>query len=236
MKEDFPMTRIAAASDGKGGLTRNRPLAIGAAGLLVIDVQHFCAFPGEGEWEHISPEAVPSEMTYYFERVRHTVLPNIKRLQEACRAVGIEVIFTVIESLTADGRERGLDYKISGFLVAKGSPWAKVPQDIAPLPDEIIIPKGSSSVFNSTHIDYLLRNLEIDYLIVTGLVTDQCVESAVRDACDRGFLVTLVTDACGTYSPERHENSLRAIKGYCRQVTTAELIAEIEQLAKQRPS
>jgi ureidoacrylate peracid hydrolase len=60
------------------------------------------------------------------------------------------------------------------------------------------------------------------------LITDQCVESAIRDACDLGYLVTQVTDACLTYSQERHDNSLRAIKGYCRQVTSAELIAELE--------
>ena len=61
------------------------------------------------------------------------------------------------------------------------------------------------------------------------VVTDQCVESAVRDACDLGYLVTLVPDACGTYSDERHETSLRAIKGYCRQVTTDALLEEIGQ-------
>lgn len=58
--------------------------------------------------------------------------------------------------------------------------------------------------------------------------TDQCVEHAVRDACDRGFLVTLVTDACATYSPQRQAASLAAVAGYCRQRTTAELAAELE--------
>ncbi|MGO4841717.1 isochorismatase family protein, partial [Rhizobiaceae sp. 2RAB30] len=53
------------------------------------------------------------------------------------------------------------------------------------------------------------------------------VESAVRDACDLGYLVTLVPDACGTYSQERHDNSLRTIKGYCRQISTDDLIKEI---------
>jgi ureidoacrylate peracid hydrolase len=68
-------------------------------------------------------------------------------------------------------------------------------------------------------------------LVIAGLVTDQCVESAVRDACDLGYLVTLVTDACATYSQERHDNTLRAIKGYCRQRTTAELLAELRGTA-----
>jgi ureidoacrylate peracid hydrolase len=224
------VTRLAAASDGHGGLTRNRQVNPQSTALLVIDVQHYCVYPGQGEWEHIEPKNVPADLVYYFDRIESTVLPNIARLQKICRKAGSEVMYTVIESLTSDGRERGLDYKISGFLVPKESPWAKVPEKVKPLSDEIIIPKGSSSVFNSTNIDYILRNLEVDYLVMSGLVTDQCVETAVRDACDRGFLVTLVTDACATYSHKRHEASLQAIKGYCRQVKTEELIAELEQL------
>ena len=56
-------------------------------------------------------------------------------------------------------------------------------------------------------------------------MTDQCVESAVRDACDLGYLVTLVTDACTTDA--RHEQSLLGIRGYCRRSSTEELLAEI---------
>ena len=98
---------------------------------------------------------------------------------------------------------------------------------LSPDEDEIVLPKTSSSVFVSTHIDYILRNLGVKQLIVSGLITDQCVESAIRDACDLGYLVTQVSDACLTYSHERHLNSLRAIKGYCRQVTSQELIEEL---------
>ena len=61
-----------------------------------------------------------------------------------------------------------------------------------------MIPKTSSNVFVSTNIDYVLRNLGTRYLVISGVVTDQCVEGAVRDACDLGYLVTLITDACAT--------------------------------------
>ena len=91
-----------------------------------------------------------------------------------------------------------------------------------------MLPKSSSSVFVSTHIDYVLRNLGVRQLIISGLITDQCVESAIRDACDLGYLVTQVTDACLTYSQERHDNSVSAIRGYCRQLTTEALIGELE--------
>ena len=151
----------------------------------------------------------------------------MQRLQKGCRAAGIEVMYTTIESLTKDGRDRSLDYKISGFHVPKGSWDGKVIDAIKPGEDEIYIPKTSSSVFMSTNIDYVLRNLGTRYLVISGVVTDQCIESAVRDACDLGYLVTVITDACATYTRERHDFALRSIKGYCRQRTTAEFLAEI---------
>jgi len=69
--------------------------------------------------------------------------------------------------------------------------------------------------------------LGVKQLVISGLITDQCVESAVRDACDLGYLVTQITDACLTYSQARHDNSIYTIRGYCRQITTEELVAEL---------
>jgi ureidoacrylate peracid hydrolase len=103
--------------------------------------------------------------------------------------------------------------------------------ELAPRGDEMLFPKTSSSVFISTNIDYVLRNLGMKYLIIAGCLTDQCVDSAVRDACDLGYLVTVPTDACVTLSAERHDWSLRNNRGYCRQVTTQALLEEIERLA-----
>ena len=141
-------------------------------------------------------------------------------------------MYTTIESLTKDGRDRSLDYKITGFNVPKGS-WDGRPLDaLAPGEDEIWLPKNSSSVFVSTNIDYVLRCLGVRQVVIAGLVTDQCVEGAIRDACDLGYLVTQVTDACLTFTPERQAASITAIKGYCRQMTTDDLVRELEGIAK----
>ena len=142
-------------------------------------------------------------------------------------------MYTVIEALTRDGRDLSLDYKISGLFVPRGSWDAKVLDAIAPADDEIVLPKTSSSVFISTNIDYVLRNLGVRSLIIAGVLTDQCIDSAVRDACDLGYLVTVPTDACATLSAERHDWALRNNRGYCRQVTTDALVAEI--VGWQRP-
>jgi ureidoacrylate peracid hydrolase len=159
-----------------------------------------------------------------------TTLSNLQRLQAACRRGGIELLYTVIESLTRDGRDRSLDYKISGLHVPKGSRDAQVLDAIAPVEDEIGIPKTSSSPFISTNIDYVLRNLGVRSLILAGILTDQCIDSSARDACDLGYLVTIATDACATHSRERHEWSLRNNRGYARQRSTAKLVTEIKRL------
>lgn len=211
-------------------LSREIPLVPDQSALLFIDVQNFAAHRDGGEFKDLTQAEFDKTYGWFFEQLDDHVIPRMQAIQATCRKAGIEVMHTTIESLTKDGRDRSLDYKITGFNVPKGSWDGKVIDQLAPLEDEIVLPKSSSSVFVSTHIDYILRNLGVRQLVISGLITDQCVESAIRDACDLGYLVTQVTDACMTYSQERHDNSLRAIKGYCRQVTAAELIAEIDRV------
>jgi ureidoacrylate peracid hydrolase len=207
-------------------LTRNLPLIPAQSALLFIDVQNFSADRQGAEFDGLTDAQFEEKHGWLFRQLE-TVIPNMQRLQSACRKAAVEVMYTTIESLTLDGRDRSLDYKITGFNVAKGSWDGKVIDQIAPDGDEIVLPKSSSSVFVSTHIDYVLRNLGVKQLVISGLLTDQCVESAIRDACDLGYLVTQVTDACTTETRARHDNSLATIKGYCRQVTTDQLIAEL---------
>jgi ureidoacrylate peracid hydrolase len=211
-------------------LSREVPIEPAQSALLLVDVQNYnCTWEG-GEYAHLSATEKEQRYGYFFRTLRESALPNMVALRHACRSAHIEVTYTVIESLTADGRDRSLDYKITGFNVPKGSPDARVVAELAPGPDEIVFPKTSSSAFISTNIDYVLRNLGTRYLIIAGCLTDQCIDSAVRDACDLGYLVTVPTDACVTLSPERHEWSLRNNRGYCRQRTTRELLDEITRL------
>ena len=198
---------------------RQRTIEPKRAALLVIDLQK-----GIYNDEKLSSEP---ERAYLHDRIGHSVVPNGQRLIAACRTAGVEVIYTVIESLTLDGRDRSLDYKISGLFAAKGSREAEVIDELAPLGNEIVIPKTSSSLFNSTNFEYVLRNLGVQYLMVMGVVTDQCVETTVRDGCDRGFLMTVIEDACAASSERRHEESLTGIKGYCRRRTSDDMIAEL---------
>nr|MBA4770384.1 cysteine hydrolase [Sphingobium sp.] len=210
---------------------RNAPLSDAAStALLVVDVQYEVAAYGHGDLAAYTRETLPEEKRWYMDRVEQVMLPNIRALQDAFRAAGSEVLFTTVENLTDDGRDRSLDYKISGINVAKGSREAQVIDVVAPRGDEMRFAKSTSSVFNSTAIEYVLRNLGVTRLVIVGLLTDQCVISAVRDACDRGFLVVVPEDACATYTRDRHMWALELTKGYCRVTDTRTLVEEIAAL------
>ena len=200
---------------------RNHPIEAGRTALIVIDVQNW-----------VFGEQARAANPYFQHRLDDLVLPNLQRLIGAARETGAEVMYTVIENLTRDGRDRSLDYKISGIFVAKGSWEAKVVDAIAPADDDIVLAKTSSSLFNSTNCDYLLRNLGIEHLIVAGLLTDQCVDHTIRDAADRGYRAICVPDACATLSAEQHESALSLFAGYCRTLTTDDVIAELRQASR----
>ena len=102
-------------------LSRDLPFEPGRSGLLVVDMQNLCAARGRGE--DADGEAPPDH--YYYSRLERTVVPNSKLLIEAFRSRGLEVVYTVIESLTLDGRDRSLDHKLSGYNVPKGSEDAR---------------------------------------------------------------------------------------------------------------
>ena len=219
------------AIDAPGGAYRERAIVPGRTALLSVDMQN-------GEWSEAvlaaarRPGGDLSSKRHLMERVADVVLPNQARLQAAARRAGIEVMFTVIESLTLDGRDRSLDHKISRIHFPKGSWEARVIEQVAPLANEIVLQKTASGVFNATAIDYVLHNLGIEYLVIYGIVTDQCVESAIRDAADRGFLVTQIEDACAANTLADHERSVGAMCGhYCRTRTTAQMIEEIEAVS-----
>jgi len=194
-------------------MTRDRPITKGRAALLVIDVQNGTCGTREAE---ARPE--------FYKAAALRVIPNIAALIAAFRGAGLEVIYTVIENLTADGRDRSLDYKVSGMGFPKGSHDAQVIPELAPQADEIILPKTSSSVFNSTNLDYLLRNMGIEDIFVTGYLTDQCIDHAVKDGADHGYYMTCVHDACAAETEARHAAALQCFQGYCRTLSTDEVI------------
>ncbi len=209
---------------------RSAPLAAGRCALLLVDLQEAFVRRNRGFYADPGPRWPEAKVAAYFDALETRALPNARRLALGFRAAGQEVIFTVIQSLTRDGRDRSLDHKLSDFHIPRGDPGGRPAAELEQGDDEILLPKSASGVFNATNIEYLLRNLGISDLAICGVFTDQCVESAVRDAADRGFYVTLAGDACAGTTPENHAHSVAAMAAYGRVATTAQLLDELAAL------
>jgi len=204
---------------------RNRDTA-----LLCIDMQYLDAAEGYGLFRDFSTSPIPlNEMRYYFDQLKNVVLPNVHNLQNCFRAHGLEVIHVRIQSLTRDGRDRGKGHKRLALHAAPGSGEACFLEEVAPVGDEIVINKTASGVFSSTNLHYVLTNMGITSLFVVGVYTNECVETTVRDACDLGYLVTVVEDGCTTVTPDLHNASLKAVRDrYARVIACDEAIKDIE--------
>ena len=200
-----------------------------SSALLVIDIQ-----------KELSTIDINSPHIEYAKVAFPRMIENTSRLIEVMRTnrsklkpkqTGSEVVFTYIEALTDDSRDVSLDYKLSGAFLANlpgpSNPAQFIP-GVEPIPGkDIRMPKTSCSVFMSTNIDYVLRNLNVEQLIICGQLTDQCVESACRDAADRGYLVTVAKDACAAQCTKDHLKGMKGMKGFSRQLTTDEILKEL---------
>jgi nicotinamidase-related amidase len=211
-------------------LNHRRPLSeleleSGTTALLVIDMQYSDASIDDGVFALKRERGLTAGLDYYAEAMRR-IVPNIRRLQEACRSAEIEVMFSRIQSATQDGRDRGRIHKDLQIFCPPGSKEASILEEIAPLGDEIVFSKTTGSVFNSTAIQHVLLSMGIRNLIMCGVMTSGCVESAARDATDLGFGVIVVADACASWSDELHQASLRVMHGVFSRVQTMDQVLQ----------
>ena len=183
--------------------------------LLVIDIQN----------TYLEVDSDPAEAerwALFRERMNSTVIPNTASLIADCRARGVEVIFARIACLKDDGRDRSLSQKKPGFnylLLPKDRADSQLVSELEPVGDEIVVLKTTDSALTGTNLRLLLRNMEIENVIVAGIFTDQCVSSTVRSLADESFGVVVVDDCCAAATDELHHNELNIINMiYCHVV------------------
>lgn len=210
------------------------PLIPSKVALLIIDMQEYLSTP-----RNVQDEEADS---YFYRSALPRTLDNVERLlsqlrqQRDSQCQGCEVIFTYLEALTRDCRDISLDYKLSGPQLASLPNAVSAPaiflESVPPIRSDgkgdIMIPKTSCSVFMSTNMHYVLQNLHIEQLLVCGQLTDQCVESAVRDAADLGYFVTVIEDSCAAKSENAHQKGLSGMKGFSRILSTEQVLEELQ--------
>ena len=191
-------------------------------------------------------ERYPEIARYYLPRVTETVVPNARRLLDGFRTAGRPVVYTRHGPLLADGsdmiarrRRRDVDAlarparRRCGIAARSSTRWS---QTLAPQAGELVIDKNTSSAFNSTGIEALLRNMELETLVLAGMATDMCVETTARDAADRGFDVIVVEDATATFFEHHHRAALSGFARVFGQVwDTARVLAALDEARRPRP-
>jgi nicotinamidase-related amidase len=200
--------------------------------LVLIDLQYLDAHPDYGLGLDAKHRGVfDQEFAYYFSEVA-AIVPRLRSLLALARRCGIQVIHVRIGALTVDAREISSGHKRLNLKALPGSREIDILDELAPIDGEIVLSKGASGVFNATAIDQILRNMKIESLIVGGVVTNYCVETAVRDAGDRGFDVFLLSDGCAAMTEEQQHFALSTLDGvYCTVCSIREIAAAIEKRA-----
>lgn len=181
--------------------------------LVIIDMQNdFC-----------SPKGYLSLGGADVSLLRSPIEP-IRKVLAAARRLGLPVVFTreshrpdlsdlppMKQAKVAWHGIRIGDPGPLGRLLTRGFQSNEVIDELRPLSGEAVVDKPGKGAFYGTDLEILLRNRGITHLIFTGVTTNVCVQSTVREAADRGYWNLVLEDGCAAITRGLHENSLEAL-------------------------
>ena len=206
-----------------------------ASAFLFIDMQYLDAHRDYGIGAEAKTLGTVEDYDYFFRRVEDMLIPNIQRIQEACGEKGIEVIFVRIASLMNDCGDVSPAHKRLQLFAPANSKEAEILEEIKPLDNEIVVPKGCSAAFHGTNLDQILANMGIKTLICCGVATSYCVETTVRDAGDRDYNAILLHDASAAFTEEQNRMAFQVLnETYIKVKSTDEILEQISRAAKWR--
>jgi nicotinamidase-related amidase len=181
--------------------------------LVIIDMQR----------DFLEPGGFGAMLGNDVSQLRRAIEPN-KRLLAAWRAAGLLTIHTreghrpdLADLSTAKKIRGGGDTTIGdvgpmGRILIRGEAGHDIIPELYPAPGEPVIDKPGKGAFYATDLHTILQHRGITQLIVTGVTTEVCVNTTIREANDRGYDCLCVADCCASYFPEFHEFGLKMIK------------------------
>jgi nicotinamidase-related amidase len=194
--------------------------------LIIVDMQKYQVKKGYATYNSLEKLA-SGVMDYFINEVERRVIPNIRDLIHFCHEVGITVIYTKFSSFMPDGSDfsrniKTLNHTTKTLIGENGFPYILSPNsdiidELKPEEEDFVLQKNTSGAFISTRLDSFLRNMGIETVLVSGVVTNFCVHSTAREAVDYGFQTVIVEDCCAAWSEEIHTSILKSfglIYGY----------------------
>ena len=184
--------------------------------LLIIDMQR----------DILEPSGFASMLGNDVSKLRPTIEPN-RRLLEAWRGLGAQVIHTreghrpdltdlpETKKIRARGEKTIGDAGPMGRILVRGESGHDIIPELYPLQHEPIIDKPGKGAFYATDLHTILQHRGITQLIVTGVTTEVCVNTTVREANDRGYDCLVPSDCVGSYFPDFQEMGLKMIIAQC---------------------
>ena len=193
---------------------------MGKTALLIIDMQNDFCLPG-------APLEIKGAMS---------VVPQIKKALDASRKWGLPIIY-IIRHYRADGSDveitRYHDFMKKGGACIRGTKGAEIIDELKPLKGDYIITKRRWSAFFQTELDMLLRRLNVDQIVVTGVQTPNCIRATVWDANSLDYEVIVLTDGTAAKTQEVHRANLYDMQNIGIQLmATDEFISHLPNLPK----
>lgn len=164
------------------------------------------------------------------------IIEPINKINKAARSNNVKVIYAV-HRLTPDLREVGPmsryrfnprleNPKMREGLILQGTWGTEIIDELTPEEGEMVVEKRRYSAFVGTELDMMLKTFDIRYLVFTGVATNICVESSLRDASHLQYFPILVSDAVAASPPSRQQSSIDNIKDVFGWVTTSDNVID----------
>jgi len=187
-----------------------RRVDVARTALLIIDMQ-YATGSRQGALSRTLQAQGSAVGDYRFDRIERQVLPLTQQLRDRCTALQRPVLHVTVGAALPDASDAPIHMRklFVEFANHVGSREHEILDELKPRAGEHVLRKTTIGAFASTHIDSLLRALGCEQLYLCGISTNMCVETTAREAADRGYLVTLVEDACGTTHADLHDVTMR---------------------------